>query len=96
MGFPRQEYWSGLPISSSRGLTDPGIKPTSPALAGRFFYHWAAREVIVSFFSTVFKGMGPNNVSEVRKFSDNKSMNPIIYLLPNFNGKIKMKKYSSD
>ena len=37
MGFPRQEYWSGLPFSSPRDLSDPGIKSTSPALAGRFF-----------------------------------------------------------
>ena len=36
MGFPRQEYWSGLPGD----LPDPGIKSASlasPALAGRFF-----------------------------------------------------------
>ena len=37
MGFPRQEYWSGLPFPSSGDLPDPGIKPTSPALASRFF-----------------------------------------------------------
>ena len=32
MGFPRQEYWSGLPFPSPRDLSDPGIKPGSPAL----------------------------------------------------------------
>ena len=32
MGFPRQEYWSGLPFSSPGDLPDPGIKPGSPAL----------------------------------------------------------------
>ena len=40
MGFPRQEYWSGLPFLSSGTLPDPGIEPmspASPALAGRFF-----------------------------------------------------------
>ena len=37
MGFPRQEYWSGLPFPSPRYLPDPGIEPASPALAGRFF-----------------------------------------------------------
>ena len=37
MGFPRQEYWSGLPLPSSGDLPDPGIEPTSPALAGGFF-----------------------------------------------------------
>ena len=31
MGFPRQEYWSGLLFPSPRDLPDPGIKPTSPA-----------------------------------------------------------------
>ena len=32
MGFPRQEYWSGLPFPSSGDLPDPGIKPGSPTL----------------------------------------------------------------
>ena len=38
MGFPRQEYWRGLPFPSPGDLSDPGIKPMSPALAGRFFF----------------------------------------------------------
>ena len=37
MEFSRQEYWSGLPFPSPGDLSDPGIKPASPALAGRFF-----------------------------------------------------------
>ena len=40
MGFPRQEYWSGLSFPSSGDLLHPGIEPMSPAsltLAGRFF-----------------------------------------------------------
>ena len=32
MGFPRQEYWSGLPFPSPRDLPHPGVKPGSPAL----------------------------------------------------------------
>ena len=32
MGFPRQEYWSGLPFPSPGDLPDPGIKPMCPAL----------------------------------------------------------------
>ena len=36
MGFPRQEYWSGLPFPSPGDLPDPGIEPTSPALGGFF------------------------------------------------------------
>ena len=31
MGFPRQEYWSGLPFPSPGDLSDPGIKPMSLA-----------------------------------------------------------------
>ena len=37
VGFSRQEYWSGLPLSPPGDLPDPGIEPTSlmpPALAG--------------------------------------------------------------
>ena len=36
MGFPRQEYCSGLPFPSPGDLPDPGFEPASPALAGRF------------------------------------------------------------
>ena len=32
MGFPRQEYWSGLPFPSPGDLSDSGIKPGSPSL----------------------------------------------------------------
>ena len=32
MGFPRQEYWAGLPFPSSGDLPGPGIEPVSPAL----------------------------------------------------------------
>ena len=37
MGFPRQEYWSGLPFPSPGHLPNSGIKPSSPALARGFF-----------------------------------------------------------
>ena len=36
MGFPRQEYWSGLPFPTPGDLPDPEMEPTSPALAGGF------------------------------------------------------------
>ena len=32
MEFPRQEYWSGLPLPSPGHLPHPGIEPRSPAL----------------------------------------------------------------
>ena len=35
MGFPRQEYWSGLPFSFLGSNSE--IKPVFPALAGGFF-----------------------------------------------------------
>ena len=40
VGFPRQEYWSGMPFPPSSNLLYPGIEPASlasPALAGGFF-----------------------------------------------------------
>ena len=36
-GFPKQEYWSGLPFPSPRDFPNPGNKLKSLALAGRFF-----------------------------------------------------------
>ena len=42
-GFPRQEYWSGLPFPSPGDLPNPGIETSFPALqavshiASRFF-----------------------------------------------------------
>ena len=32
MGFPRQEYWSGVPFPPPGDLPDPGIKRKSPTL----------------------------------------------------------------
>ena len=50
MGFPRQEYWSGLPFLPRGDLPDLGIKPAhfvSPELASRLFTnHWATWEVL--------------------------------------------------
>ena len=43
MGFPRQEYWSGLSFPSPGDLPNPGIKPVSlasPTLAGGVFTTW--------------------------------------------------------
>ena len=37
LGFPRQEYWSGLPFPSPGDLSNPETKLESPALTGRFF-----------------------------------------------------------
>ena len=37
VGFPSQEYWSGLPFPSPGDLPDPEMEPMPPALAARFF-----------------------------------------------------------
>ena len=37
MGFPRREYWSGLPVASPRDLPNPGIEPIS-----LYLLHWQA------------------------------------------------------
>ena len=37
MRFSRQEYWSGLPYSSSRDLPNPGIESVSLAFTDGFF-----------------------------------------------------------
>ena len=45
MGFPRQEYWSGLPFLSPEDPPHPGIEPTppvSPALQAYFFFYCSA------------------------------------------------------
>ena len=44
MGFPRQEYWSGLPFPSPVNLSDPGNQTQVSCIAGRFFTKWATRE----------------------------------------------------
>ena len=48
MGFPRQEYWSGLPFPPPGDLPHPETKPTShmsPALASGFFLTSTSCEV---------------------------------------------------
>ena len=34
VGFPRQEYWTGLPLPSLGDLSNPGMEPGSATLAG--------------------------------------------------------------
>ena len=37
MGFPRQEYWSGLPFPSPGDRPELEIESMSPSSAGSFF-----------------------------------------------------------
>ena len=43
MGFPRQEYWTGLPFPTPGDLPDLGIEPVSPVscIGQRILFHWA-------------------------------------------------------
>ena len=49
MGFPRQEYWSGLPFPSPEDLPDPEIEPLSPVFP----------ELQVDSLHTEPSGIGP-------------------------------------
>ena len=45
--FSRQEYWSSFPLPTPSDLPDPGIEPTSPALASRLFTTSATWESLI-------------------------------------------------
>ena len=53
MGFPRQEYWCGLPFPSLGNLPDPGIECSS-CMGNWVLYHWATREVLLCTFSALY------------------------------------------
>ena len=59
VGFPRQEYWSGLPCPPPGDLPCPGIEPevlTSPALIGGFFTTratWEAQQLRIFLIKIV-------------------------------------------
>ena len=64
--FSRQEYWSGLSFPSPGDLLDPGIKPTSPALAGVFFTNRATWKTLVPNWGEAWddpleEGMAPHS-----------------------------------
>ena len=43
MGFPRQEYWSGLPFPPPGDLPGPGIESASLTLADSLpLHHWGS------------------------------------------------------
>ena len=59
--FSRQEFWSGLLFSSLGDLPDPGIEPaslSSPALAGRVFYHCTTWEALLVTYLLPFICLG--------------------------------------
>jgi len=48
MGFPREEYWSGVAIFYSRGSSWPGDQTHVSCIGKRILYYWATREAHVS------------------------------------------------
>ena len=61
MGFPRQEYWSGVPFPPPGDLPKSGIKPVSPALAGGFFTTEVNKKKARVPFMLNVPGQGPPN-----------------------------------
>ena len=65
MGFPRREYWSGLPFPFSEDLPNSGIKTASQnhfscvsCIAGRFIITWATKSIIdASLLAQVVKSL---------------------------------------
>ena len=53
MGFPRQEYWSGLPFPPSVNLPDPGIESTSPILTSGFFTTELPGKLLMSVYMCI-------------------------------------------
>ena len=54
MGFPRKEYWSGLPFPSPGDLPHPGIEPRSTYTVTRFFADWATREAHIHTYTHTY------------------------------------------
>ena len=53
MGFSRQGYCSGLPFPPPGDLPDPGVEPSSPALASRFSTTEPPKSIHCSILNTV-------------------------------------------
>ena len=67
MGFPRQEYWSGLPFPPPGDRSSPGVEPespVSPALAGGFITTSATWEALL--YSNMF-------INRIDAFSEEES-----------------------
>ena len=85
MGFPRQEYWSGLPFPFPGDLPNPRIELASPALAGKFFtteppgniffHYWREAFDIGNMVNFIFLKSGI-----VFLDSRNKSLNKLFYM----------------
>ena len=79
MGFPRQEYWTGLPFPSLEDLSDPGIEPMSLALQ--------ADSSLSGYYSSVkfsHSGMSnPASLSITNSWSPPKPMSMVLVMPSN-------------
>ena len=72
MGFPRQEYWSGLPFPPPGDLPNPGIEPSSPVVPScqADSYHWATWETHLTDWlfsrSAVSDSLRPHGLQHAR------------------------------
>ena len=48
VGFPRWEYWSGLPFPSPGDLPRPRDRTGISCIGRRILYHWATREAQIN------------------------------------------------
>ena len=69
MGFPRQEYWSGLPFSSPGDLPNAWIEPASPAFQADSLplSHGGSLEISMEVSSVQFSSV--QSLSRVRLFA---------------------------
>ena len=53
MGFPRQEYWRGLPFSFSRGASWPRDQTCVSCIGRWILYHWSTLEALKTCCKTI-------------------------------------------
>ena len=76
-GFPRQEYWSGLPFPTPEDLPDPGMKSMSlisPALAGEIFFFLPLHHLGSPFISMLLSQFIPPSSPHPRSPTASKSL----------------------
>ena len=67
MGFPRREYWSGLPFPPG-DLPNPGIEPRSPALQADFLPSEPPRKPVKSVKCFKISTLSKNIIQIVKLF----------------------------
>ena len=69
MGFPRQEYWSGLPLPSPGDLPNQGSNLVS-CVASRFFTTRAIQEapVLGAAYISMVWSVSPEHISSIRYY----------------------------